>query len=33
MFQFTESGPEIIKDDFREAAMRLVNDNAETYII
>jgi acetylcholinesterase len=33
MFNFKETGPNIIKDDFREAAMRLVNDNAETYII
>jgi hypothetical protein len=33
MFRYKESGPDIIKDDFREAAMRLVNDNAETYMI
>lgn len=33
MFNFKETGPDVIRDDFREEAMRLVNDNAETYMI
>jgi acetylcholinesterase len=30
---YKESGRDIIKDDFREAAMRLLNDNPGTYVI
>lgn len=32
MFRYKESGADIIKDTFREAAMSFVNDNAETYL-
>jgi acetylcholinesterase len=32
MFRYKESGPDVT-DDFREAAMRLVNDNPDIYII
>lgn len=31
MFNYRESGARIIKDDFREEAMRFMNDNADTY--
>lgn len=31
MFEHRESGPRIIKDDFREKQMDFINNNADTY--
>ena len=33
MFRYKESGPDIIKDDYRETQMRFINDNGDTYVI
>lgn len=32
LFEFKESGCDIIKDDYREEAMAFVNENADTYM-
>jgi len=32
MFQFSEQGPTVITDDFRQAAMELINQNGDTYL-
>jgi acetylcholinesterase len=33
LYQFEETGPVVINDDFREDAMRYINDNADTFVI
>jgi acetylcholinesterase len=33
MYQFVESGPEVIRDDYREAVMAYINANANSLLI